>query len=293
MAETRPAQWVTLHNIKACFIREMWFVDCSCIWNCYFPSNLFPRYFPATPTLTYWKPCYRGTVAMGACCHGACCHGAMLPWCMLPWCNVAMVHVAMVHVAMVHVAMVHVAMVHNMVHIVMVHVAMVHVAMVQCCHGACCHGACCHGACCHGAMLPWCIIWCTLSWYLIAQQQKGLWKKQQKMFEIPNSSHSSCVITQTMVILRRTMYNDFILRRTMYNAIIYFCELQEPLSCHLVAAWYLLFFLQLAVQCGKTSPQLTGSLCITHTCTEEGEATVKEDGWCRSARWVGGGEGQV
>ena len=178
-----------------------------------------------------------------------CCHG-----CMLPWCNVAMVHVAMVHVAMVH------------------------VAMVQCCHGACCHGACCHGA-----MLPWCIIWCTLSWYLIAQQQKGLWKKQQKMFEIPNSSHSSCVITQTMVILRRTMY----------NAIIYFCELQEPLSCHLVAAWYLLFFLQLAVQCGKTSPQLTGSLCITHTCTEEGEATVKEDGWCRSAWWVGGGEGQV
>ena len=188
-----------------------------------------------------------------------CCHG-----CMLPWCNVAMVHVAMVHVAMVHVAMVE-----------------------------CCHGACCHGACCHGAMLPWCIIWCILSWYLIAQQQKGLWKKQQKMFEIPNFSHSSCVITQTMVILRRTMYNDFILRRTMYNAIIYFRELQEPLSCHLVAAWYLLFFLQLAVQCGKTSPQLTGSLCITHTCTEEGEATVKEDGWCRSARWVGGGEGQV
>ena len=74
-----------------------------------------------------------------------------------------------------------------------------------------------------------------------------------------------------MVILRRTMSNDFI-------AIIYFCELQEPLSCHLVAAGYLLFFLQLAVQRGKTSPQLTGSLCITHTCTEEGEVTVKEEG---------------
>ena len=25
------AQWVTLYNIQACFIREMWFVDCSCI----------------------------------------------------------------------------------------------------------------------------------------------------------------------------------------------------------------------------------------------------------------------
>ena len=34
LAETRPAQWVTLHNISACFIREMWFVDCSCIqWS--------------------------------------------------------------------------------------------------------------------------------------------------------------------------------------------------------------------------------------------------------------------
>ena len=53
------------------------------------------------------------------------------------------------------------------------------------------------------------------------------------------------------------MFNDL-------TVITYFCELQKPLSCHLVAAGYLLFFLQLAVQCGKTSPQLTRSLHITH-----------------------------
>ena len=31
LADRRPAQWVTLHNSLACFIREMWFVDCSCL----------------------------------------------------------------------------------------------------------------------------------------------------------------------------------------------------------------------------------------------------------------------
>ena len=31
LAETRPAQWVILYNIQVCFIREMWFLDCSYI----------------------------------------------------------------------------------------------------------------------------------------------------------------------------------------------------------------------------------------------------------------------
>ena len=31
MAETHPAQWVTLHNTKALFFREMWFADYLCM----------------------------------------------------------------------------------------------------------------------------------------------------------------------------------------------------------------------------------------------------------------------
>ena len=29
----RPAQWVSLRNIQACFIREMWFFGCSCAFT--------------------------------------------------------------------------------------------------------------------------------------------------------------------------------------------------------------------------------------------------------------------
>ena len=33
LAETCPAQQVILHNIQTCFIREMRFVDCSCMYK--------------------------------------------------------------------------------------------------------------------------------------------------------------------------------------------------------------------------------------------------------------------
>ena len=29
LAKMHSAQWVTLHNIYAYFLREMWFIDCS------------------------------------------------------------------------------------------------------------------------------------------------------------------------------------------------------------------------------------------------------------------------
>ena len=49
-AETRPAQWVTLHNIQACFIKEVWFA--KLIVHAYWHAHIY-----VTPLLKILATC--------------------------------------------------------------------------------------------------------------------------------------------------------------------------------------------------------------------------------------------